>query len=513
MSPSSLIFGLRLQPVLAALLVLALSASGLPAHAQTAPASGLTAKTLIGDSVSNPKADRYSDIAEAIKRFQNRDQLSARTFLERAVQKDSKLPPVGVLLAKMQLLSGNGAAVRPALEQAVQEDSATDPEPFLLLGEEALASGRTIEADALFDKAAALIETYDVNSKRKRKFIIRAYRGRAVIAERRENWEQAEADLRKWLEEDPEASPALSRLGQVLFMLGKPTEGYQAFVDAKKLNENLPSPHVSAALMHSRKGETNQAMLSFEKAFGSDPGDEKTLVAYAQALVKARDTFQSGLGAKESPSECSQLRQRMAAERRGRTYGRRFGATAESHLLCARSALAPSNRDTMNQLAQTLVESDRFKSDRTRALQFCYDQRTAQSLLIRTSTSPTLGSCSRTARENWRRKPFARLLQGGALSPDGSFLLAKMLLARNDKTNAKRLLESAMKNDQGIFVQKEQAEVLLQDAVRKIPRTEPLGNPSRRRKPRSCPIPRLPLAANSTAHKKKVMAGRSVALP
>ncbi|CAN0359270.1 unnamed protein product, partial [Ectocarpus sp. 4 AP-2014] len=225
-----------------------------------------------------------------IKRFANRDQLSARTFLERAVQKNGKLPPVGVLMAKMQLLSGNAAAVRPALEQAVQEDSGDDPEPFLLLAEEALSGQRTIEADALFDKAVSLIETYEANAKRKRQFQIRAYRGSAVIAERRKNWEKAEDSLKKWLEQDPEESGALQKLGQVLFMYqsdAKDREGFEAFNKAKKLNDDLPSPYVSAALLYSRNGKNARAMEAFEKAFRDSGSDKTTLIAYAQALVKA----------------------------------------------------------------------------------------------------------------------------------------------------------------------------------------------------------------------------------
>ncbi len=453
--PSRIPFGS--PPTTLALVLVVIAAGGPTAFAQKTPATALTARALIGDSVSNPKADRYSDVAEAIKRFKNRDQLSARTFLERAVQKDKKLPPVGVMLAKMQLISGNGAAVRPALEQAVQEDSANDPEPFLLLGEEALANGRTIEADALFDKAAVLIDSYNANAKRKRRFIIRAYRGRAVIAERRKNWTQAEADLRKWLEQDPEASLALNRLGQVLFMLDKPTEGYRSFVEAKKANEDLPNPYVSTALMYGRKGDMKSAILSFEKAYNADPSDEKTLVAYAQVLVKKGDKSKAASVLKKAQANAPNsanvwLLSGVAARMAGDL------ATAESHFMRA-VGLAPSNRDTMNQLAQTLVETT-DSNNRARALQFA---------TVNAQLNPNNPDINIThawvlfqnGQGTQATQALRKGLQGGALSPDGSFLLAKMLLARNDTTNAKRLLESALENEQGIFVQKEQAQMLL----------------------------------------------------
>lgn len=421
-------------------------------------AGGLTVDALVGDSISPSEIDRYSDVAEAIQRFVNRDQLSARTFLERAVEKDKRLPPVGVLMAKMQFLSGNGAAVRPALEQAVQEDSANDPEPFLLLAEEALAAGRTIEAEALFDKAAKLIEGYNANPKRKRQFVIRASRGRAVIADRRRNWEVAESALKDWLEQDPNDANALLRLGQVLFMLERPSEGYQAFVSAKRENDELPSPYVSAALMYVRRGETDSALKAFKKAYDEDATNETTVVAYARALVQDGDNgTAAGIlerARKASPNSgsiwlLSGVVSRMSGDL----------AQAETSLLRA-LALAPSNRDILNQLAQTLVDSPDQEA-RSRALQFANIN--AQLNESNPDVNITLAwVLFQNGQGAQATNAVRRALQGGALSADGSFLLAKMLLERNDQANAKRLLESALENDQGIFIQREQAEVLLE---------------------------------------------------
>lgn len=448
------------------LAVLALAAIGSSSFGQAtdsaAAASRLTSEALIGDSVSNPDDARYSDVAEAIQRFRNRDQLSARTFLERAVQKNSKLPPVGVLMAKMQLLTGNAAAVRPALEQAVQEDSANDPEPFLLLAEEALAGQRTIEADALFDKAVALIEGYDDNAKRKRQFQIRAYRGSAIIAERRKNWEKAEADLKRWLEQDPEESSALQRLGQVLFMFQedpKDKEGFEAFTKAKRLNDELPSPYVSAALLYSRNGKTARAMEAFEKAFRESGSDQTTLIAYAQALVKAgqlskAESVLNKARSAAGDSHTTWLLSGVSARMAGET------AKAEQYFMRALS-LAPSNRDVLNQLALTLLDSDAEGSN-SRAQQFA----TLNQKLNSKNPDINVTLAWVLYQNGDARNATAALrqgLQGGALSPDGSFLLAKVLLARDDKANAKKLLESALKSDQGIFVERKEAEQMLGD--------------------------------------------------
>lgn len=423
-------------------------------------AASIGAEALIGDSVSNPNDARYSDVAEAIQRFRNRDQLSARTFLERAVQKNANLPPVGVLMAKLQLLSGNTAGVRPALEQAVQEDSAGDPEPYLLLAEEALAGQRTIEADALFDKAVSMIEAYNANAKRKRQFEIRAYRGRAIIAERRKEWEKAESDLRKWIEQDPEEASAYQRLGQVLFQYqddSKDRQGFEAFKKAKDLNKELPSPYVSAALMYSRNGKTARAMESFEKAFRESGTDQTTLIAYAQALVKANqldkaETVLEKARGVASDADSVWLLSGVAARMAGDPQA------AERYLMQALS-LSPMNRDVLNQLALTLLDSG-DSTAKARALQFA---RLNQQL---NQNNPDINvTLAWVLYQNGdARNATAALrqgLQGGALSPDGSYLLAKILLERDDKTNAKRLLESALKSDQGIFVERKDAEQIL----------------------------------------------------
>lgn len=449
----------RLLPLKSLLAATLLLGGGIaPAVVSAQSADNLTAENLIGDSVSAPNNARYSDVAEAIKRFKNRDQLSARTFLERAVQKNPKLPPVGILIAKMQGLAGNGNAVRAALEQAVQEDSANDPEPYLLLAEDALNGGRTIEAEALFDKAGALIEGYDANAKRKRRFIIRAYRGSAEIAQRRRDWQAAESDLQKWLEQDPEDAAALNRLGQVLFMLERPREGYEAFVKAKGINDSGPNPYVSAALMYSRLDKEAEAMEAFKKAFEESPADETALVAYAQALVKAGKMSQAASVLKSARDQAPEsLNVWLLSGVTARINGEMD--VAENHLMTA-LGLAPSNRDALNQLAQLLIDSP-DATDRARALQFANVN--AQLHQNNPDVNMTLTwALLQNGQAERANTALRAAIQGGSLSPDGNFLLAKILAARNDNENARKVLESALKNDQGIFVQKAQAEALLE---------------------------------------------------
>ena len=418
---------------------------------------GISVGALIGNSVSDPDSIRYNDVAEAIKRFENRDQLSARTFLERAMLKDDTLPPVGVMMAKLHLLAGNSQGVRPALEQAVLEDSKDDPEPYLLLAEQALVGNRSIEAEALFEKADSLIEKFNKNPKRKRRFNIRVSNGMAIIAERREQWDKAMTYIDKWLQEDPEDASALTRKGQLLFMLDKEKEGFEAFQAARKINSELQSPYITAAMMYGRKGEDSKAKEAFKKAFSESSDDERTIIAYTQALMKDGD-FEAAEkvfaeASKKLPKEANiWLLRGVNARMLGDLE------TAESHLMKAQG-IAPSNRDVLNQLALLLIDSEESASLR-RALSFA--NMNAQMNSDNPDVNITLAWALYKNGQMQQANAAVQKAVRGAMSADGQYLLAKMLILNDKKSDAKRLLEAALQSKAGIFVQRKEAEELLE---------------------------------------------------
>lgn len=442
---------------------LSLFAIASAATAQTSQATDQSVEALIGDSVSSATDARYSDVREAIQRFANGDQLSARTFLERAVEKNPRLPPVGVLMAKLQLLTGNAAAVRPALEQAVQDDSAGDPEPYLLLAEEALNGQRTIEADALYDKAVELTEAYDGNAKRKRLFQIRGYRGRAAIDQRRKNWEKAESDLRKWIELEPEEASAHLQLGQALFMQGsdeKDIEGFKSFVTANRFNSDLPNPYVSAALMYQQRDAQSRAMEAFEKAFQQSGESPTTLVSYAQALLQNGDAKKAEQVLKRARSAAAdQVNVWLLSGVAARMAG--DDDSAEKHLLQA-LAMQPSNREVLNQLALVLGGSSET-IDKQRGLQFAQMNRQ-----LNQDNADINVALAWVMYQNGLSRQASQLLQqslaNASLTADGKYLVAELLAASNNasnRKNARTLLESALADSKTIFVERKAAEELL----------------------------------------------------
>ncbi|WP_197525773.1 tetratricopeptide repeat protein [Pseudobythopirellula maris] len=426
----------------------------------SSPGRGLTIESLIGDSVSNANEDSYPLVADAIQRFTNEDPIAARTLLEQAKERDSKLPPVGLMIAKMYLGVGNGQAVRAALEQAVQQDSANDPEPFLMLGEDAFSGNRFIEADAMFDKAFRLIDGYNDNQKRKRRLQIRAYRGRGAVAQRRRDWQESLESLDKWLALDPDSDSAHNQKGQVLFMLGQEREGYSELVAAHRLNSKLPNPLISAGLMYSRLDMQDKALTAFERAYADDQSNPMLLTAYGSALIRTGDVARAQqILAKGRTTSIDTVNVWLLSGVAARMAG--SPEQAEEYLLKAFS-LAPvsaNSRDVYNQLAQLLINLPEPENKR-RALEF------AELNARLNSDNPDVNITLAWVRYQLgqARGAVAALqkgLQGGKLSPDSSYLVAKILVAQGKNEQAKSLLSASMDEQSGIFVQRDEAQALL----------------------------------------------------
>ena len=416
----------------------------------------LTKETLIGDAVSE-MGPRYADVDEAIKRFQNRDILGARRFLESAREKDPNLPPTDLTFAKMYFLTGNAVAGRASLEKTAQENP-DDPEAYLILADQALTQGRTIDAEALYEKALVLTQKYDKNAKRKRSLEIRARTGRGIVAERRRNWQAAANDLQELLKLDPDNAMAHYRMGQALFMLNKAADGYKEFVKADELNKELPNPYVSAALMYDQLDDATKAGQAFERAVQADKEDAGTLAAYAQWLIKtgkieqAESTLEAARQANPASLDVlilSGVAASMAKKMK----------PAEDYYMQAHG-IAPTNGTVINQLALLLIDQP-DEDKRRRALEFAgmnakLNNENAEAQITLAWVLYQLG---RMADANTTLRSAIQL---GNMGPDGNYLLAKMLSEQNQAEAAKQFLEVALNAENaGIFIHRRDAEELL----------------------------------------------------
>lgn len=417
-----------------------------------------TAKQLIGDAVSDV-GSQYTNVEEAITRFRNRDYDGARRYLELAKEKHANLPPVEVLLAKMHMASRNAARSRAALEQAVTNHP-NDPEAYLMLGDQALASGRVTEAGALYHTVASIVESFNANAKRKRNFLLRTYAGNAIVAEQRRQYDVVIENLRKWIAADPESATAHQRLGHALFMSAKtPGEFNAAAVEyqtAKKLEPTLAHPDVAlATLYHQKKDEAN-AKKSFESAMKADGQNISTVRNYAQWLLETGNTkaatkpLATARGIDANSVE-TLLLSGVAARLNG------MDAEAEKYFLAAH-ALVPSNRDAINQLALLLINSEN-ETQRGRALQYAHMNRQ-----INQNHSEAAVTYGWVLYQSGRRREAGVELQNGvrlgSLNADSTYFLAKVQFDQDRLDTAEQLLKGALKS-RGLFVNRQEAQQLL----------------------------------------------------
>ncbi|MEX2317007.1 MAG: hypothetical protein WD669_07640 [Pirellulales bacterium] len=419
----------------------------------------ITKEILIGDAVADI-GPKYSDVDEAIKRFNNRDPLSARALLEEARRKAPTLPPSDLTLAKMYFLSGNAQAGRAQLEKTVTEN-AGDPEAYLILADQDLSQGGTVEAEALYDKALLLTEKFNDNPKRKRNFGIKARWGRALISEQRKNWTAMGRDLQDLLKIDENHAAARYRMGRALCMLNKFPEGKAAFEAAKKEDKKLPGAWLAVATMYDLLGRTDDAKKAFGEALKEDQADLGTMVQHAQFLIKIGSldeaTTRLALASRAHPESLDVfILSGAAAFMNGKLK------EAEEFFITA-NGKSPANIVVINQLALLLIESAK-EDDRSRAMAFALmnakvNNNSADAQITLSWVNYKLGRPAEAS------AALRQGLQLGTLSPDSSYLVAAMLASQNQPEQldaAKRLLSEALAaTNTGIFVRKKEAQDLL----------------------------------------------------
>jgi Tfp pilus assembly protein PilF len=416
----------------------------------------MTTQMIIGDAVSEI-GNKYPEVDDAIKRFINGDVTGARLVLEAAKKKDPNLPPVDLLLAKMFILGNNANGGRAFLEKAAL-DNPTDPEPYLILADTAVQQGRIIEASALYEQGLALASKFSGNAKRKRNFEIRSRIGRAMVSQQRKDWTTAAADLKALLETDPENALGHLRLGQVLFMQKQFRPGYDEFVAAKKADKNLPEPYLTAALMYDQLKMPSETQQAFDRAIAANPKDANTLTQYAQWLIKSGsvDKAEKVLADARKGNEDNLnllILSGIAARMLKKTK------EAENFFVQA-VGIAPANGDVINQLALLLIEQP-GQPEKNRAFQFAAmsAQLNNQSPDAQITYAWVLFQLGRT---NDADAALRNGAQRGNLSPDSSYLVAKMFVASNKVDLAKAMLKDALANESpGIFVFRKDAEALL----------------------------------------------------
>ena len=247
-------------------------------------------------------------------------------------------------------------------------------------------------------------------------------------------------------------------MGQALFHLNKPAEGYKEFVRADELDKNLPNPYVATALMYDQLDDAGKAEQAFERAVQADKNDAGTLAAYGQWLIKtgqvekAEKTLEAARQA--NPNSLDILILSGVAASMSKKM-----KPAEDYFMQAHG-MAPTNGTVINQLALLLIDQP-DEDKRRRALEFAgmnakLNNENAEAQI---TLAWVLYQMGRMADAN---ATLRNAIQLGNMGPDGYYLLAKMLSEQNQADAAKQFLEQALgAESSGIFIHRRDAEELL----------------------------------------------------
>jgi tetratricopeptide (TPR) repeat protein len=418
-------------------------------------------EALIGTSVSLSNQE-YPEIEQAIVRFRNNDAEGTLDYLKKAKEKYPKLPPVYVILAKLQVMAQNTQGAYNLLELQVAEDPA-DPEAYLLLADQAFASNRTAEAEALFEKAAPLVESFNSNEKRKRDMQIRVLAGKAAVYERRGKWDKAFDLLKKWVSIDPDNAMSHARLGVTLFRLDKAKEAHGEFEKARSLNKEMPNPFASLGQLFTQTNDIENARKSFERAYADDKSDPNTVRAYAEWLLQQNELDKAQKVAGElrkltPDAPVAVLLDGVVALMKGEKD------RAEEAFLKVLS-LDPSNARANDLLALMLIESPE-KADQERALSYADNNTTryAQNSQANITKGYVLYKLGRMNEANEALQLGSR----GQLQTDSAYLIARIMADQKKVDQARQALQQVLDQKQGLFIFREQAQELL-DSLSKEP--------------------------------------------
>lgn len=475
-------------------------AAGAPAAAApaaAAPAGGVaaaqdpfTVENLIGDSVSLSN-QAYPEVENALQRFKNGDLPGAKEYLDIAKQKYPKLPPVDLMLAKLQVFARNGEQARMLLESTVT-NYPNDPEAYLLLADLAFAEGRTTESHALFEKAKSLVEKFNENAKRQQNFQIRVLAGLAAVHQRRQQWEPANELLVKWVELDPDSAAAHTRLGETMFRLKKPADAFNEFKKARELNAQSGHPYVVLGQLFTQDAKLDEAKKAFEQAYKEDGKNEATSRAYAEWLIQQNQLDKAQQVAEEMRKNAPQSVAALMLD--GLVAKMRNDSAGAEEALTQVLSVDPSNAGAINLLALILSDSPNL-AQQEKALR--YAQMNAERFGNNSQANITLAWILQKLGRSAESDAFLqKAVQGGQLNADSAYLVAKILVAKGQKENAVKALEQVLQQaGAGMFMYRKEAEAL----VKELGGTVPAANPAAPGSPAAAAAPATPAAATAGA--------------
>jgi len=219
------------------------------------------AAPLANDSqeVTRLSSDSLSpELRKAYARFRARKISECLELLKEACANDPDLPPAQLILAQLYFNEKQISLARGALEQGVLEHP-DYPDCYLTLADIARREGRVAEASLCYDHALKLVEKYEGDEQKKRKFEIRALTGQVNVMEARSQWDEVLVKLERLLELDPDNAPLMYRRGIAIFKTGAAKAAYEALKEASDKSDDLAPAAVTLGRLYEQDKNREKA--------------------------------------------------------------------------------------------------------------------------------------------------------------------------------------------------------------------------------------------------------------
>ena len=403
------------------------------------------------------------EVTDAAARFEARDYDGALKLLKEAAKKNPDYPPGQVLMAQFFGQVNMSGAARNALEQAVIEEPA-DPEAYWIISNLALRERRATEAELVLQKASSLLP--GVKSV-KRKNILQAgvLSGLAQVAELRENWPEAKKQLEASLKVEPTNVGALQRLANCLVHQKDAAGALQELKKAEKAEKgdqpSLTSEAILARLCE-QVGDHDSAKKYMAAALKEAPKDFRTRMAAAQWAFEVGQLDDAAVQA----DAATKLDDKSLDAKVLRGLIALFQKEYETAERCLKEAhlLAPDNLSVANNLALALVEQpDKTKKNQARG----FAENNARQYPNDPDVASTYGwvlfklGQTEDAERVLRSVASSSVANRAPLKSDTAYYLAVVDVERNRETEAKSLLDGALKAT-GPFAMRREAKALLE---------------------------------------------------
>ncbi len=434
-------------------------------------------------------ADKKKDdplLTEAIELLSKNKGAEAKKKYDEAVAKNPSLPPWELVLTRISL-ANQGKNSRQLMELCLAKYP-NHPEVYLQNASIAMSEGRLAEAMMNLQNALNFTNMTTWTRTQRNTFKKEANRGLAAVYERRGDWHGVRQALEA-LVDLPEANDPQIQLilAKARFMTGQENEALDALKEAYKLDQeraakdksdpNLDLPEVLLAQFQSGKAEAGKdkddtdkkkvanraaTVKLFEKAEEKYAGKAKPMLAYASWLLdrgqlnEAKEKLNAAIKAEPSSTDKSVLRQKAILQGMIARYEKNYpDAEKKFYTLWLEN---PNDSYAANQAALALIEQ---KDDAQKKRAVAFAELNVRLNEQAAEPRATLGWCYfNSKRYDEAEKQLDLAVSSGQVTPDTAYYHAELRAHRGKNEDAYKDLKIALDSKDGVFVNRERAEVL-----------------------------------------------------